>query len=115
MRLKGKTAWMAGVGTGMGRAAAVLFAQEGANVVLTARGRDDLEETAERIREAGGSATAAPGDLTVRSEADRIVSEIVDAHGRLDILYSAAGGGFEPGRASTRWTKAFWSGAVSNT
>ena len=48
MRLKGKTAWLAGVGTGMGRAAAVLFAQEGANVVITARGRDDLEETADR-------------------------------------------------------------------
>ncbi len=115
MRLKGKTAWMAGVGTGMGRAAATLFAQEGANVVLTARGRDDLEETAESIREAGGNANAAPGDLTSRTDAERIVAEIVDAHGRLDILYSAAGGGFEPDRTFDDVDEGFWAGAVSNT
>ena len=115
MRLKGKTAWLAGVGTGMGRAAAVLFAQEGANVVITARGRGDLEETAQRIREAGGNAIAAPGDLTNRAEAERIVGEIVDAHGRLDILYSAAGGSFEPGRSFDEVDEGFWSDAVSNT
>ena len=79
------------------------------------RGDDDLEETAERIREAGGNATAAPGDLTNRAEAERIVGEIVDAHGRLDILYSAAGGGFEPGRTFDEVDEGFWSSAVSNT
>ncbi len=115
MRLEGKTAWMAGVGTGMGRAAAVLFAQEGANVVITARGRGDLEETASRVRAAGGSVTVAPGDLAIRSEAARVADEIYSARGRIDIAYCAAGGSFEPDRSFDDVDEAFWASALSNT
>ena len=115
MRLEGKTAWMAGVGTGMGRAAAVLFAQEGAHVVITARGRGDLEETAARIRDAGGSVSVMPGDLTDGSEAGRIADAIAASRGRIDIAYCAAGGSFEPARGFADVDEEFWSGAISNT
>ena len=49
MRLENKVALLTGIGQGMGRATARLFAQEGARVALSARGRDRLEETASQI------------------------------------------------------------------
>ena len=84
MRLKGKVALLGGAGPGMGRATALLFAQEGARVGVIARDASKGEETANRITAAGGEALAMSGDLTERATAERIVSEIVERWGSLE-------------------------------
>ena len=115
MRLNGKVAMMSGIGQGMGRAAAVIFAQEGAQVAIVARRPGHLEETAERIRSIGGNALVVAADLSDKAEAERAVSEVVDHYGRLDILYSAAGGNFDPGRDFDDVDESFWNVTLSNT
>jgi NAD(P)-dependent dehydrogenase (short-subunit alcohol dehydrogenase family) len=93
--LKGKVAWVTGAGSGIGEAAALMLAEEGAAVVLTGRRRDPLERVAARIHQKGGPneprAHVQPGDLTepedVRAIGDHIAKEI----GRLDILINNAG------------------------
>ena len=115
MRLEGKVAMLTGVGQGMGRATATVFAQEGAQVAVTARGRDRLEETAGRIKSLGGSSLVVPADLSIKSEAERAVEQVVDHHGRLDVLYSAAGGNFDPTREFTDVDETFWNSTLDNT
>lgn len=114
MRLKGKVAMLSGVGQGMGRGTAVIFAQEGARVAVVARRQEHLEETAERIRSIGGSALVVSADLSDKAEAERAVSEVVGHYGRLDILYSAAGGNFDPGRDFADVDESFWNSTLSN-
>ena len=94
MRLKNKVALIAGAGPGMGRATALLFAQEGAKVGVIARDPAKGQETARRITEAGGEAIAMAGDLAVRSEAEQALNSVIQRWGKLDILYYGAGGFF---------------------
>ena len=62
-RLSGKIAWVTGAGSGIGEAAALMLAEEGAEIVLTGRRRAPLESVAARITAAGGKAHVRPGDL----------------------------------------------------
>ena len=89
--LAGKVAWVTGAGSGIGEAAAIALAGEGARVVLTGRRRAPLQSVADRIAEAGGMALVAPGDLGEPDTASRIAATIAREYGRLDILVSNAG------------------------
>jgi NADP-dependent 3-hydroxy acid dehydrogenase YdfG len=89
--LNGKIAWVTGAGSGIGEAAALRLAGEGAVVALTGRRRDPLQSVADRIAEAGGKALVAPGDLGEPETAGRIAAVIAKECGRLDILVSNAG------------------------
>jgi len=89
--LAGKVAWVTGAGTGIGEAAALALAREGAAVALTGRRREPLQEVANRIAKAGGKALVAPGDLGEPDTASRIAAVIARECGRLDILVSNAG------------------------
>jgi NAD(P)-dependent dehydrogenase (short-subunit alcohol dehydrogenase family) len=91
MRLAGKRALITGGGTGIGRATAELFALEGAGVAVSGRRRGELEETARRVRERGGTAVCSPGDVSDPGDAERMVREAVEALGGLDILVNNAG------------------------
>ena len=91
MRLQNKVALLTGIGQGMGRATALLFAQEGAKTALTARGSNNLEETADRIQKSGGTALVVPGDLSKKSEAENVVHEVIEKFGRIDILVNNGG------------------------
>ena len=62
-RLAGKIAWITGAGSGIGEAAALALAEEGATVVLTGRTRDKLDGVAARIHQKGGTAHVQPADL----------------------------------------------------
>ena len=77
MRLKNKVAWIAGMGAGMGKATALLFAQEGAHVIISARTNTILGKTADRIKEHGGQVTILPGDLPSNSNVSEIAIKIV--------------------------------------
>ena len=115
MRLRDKVALLTGVGIGMGRATALLFAQEGAKVAVNARQPGPLRETVSRIRSSGGEAREFPGDISVKSEADRIVAEVVEHFGRVDILYCGAGGNFEPTKDFSDIDGSYWSQTIVNT
>ncbi len=91
MRLSGKVAWVTGAGSGIGEAAALALAAEGARVVLTGRRREPLEEVATRIRDAGGAADVQPADLTVAAEVEGVGDFLRQGAGRLDILVNNAG------------------------
>jgi NADP-dependent 3-hydroxy acid dehydrogenase YdfG len=87
-RLQDRIAWVTGAGSGIGEAAALALAEEGARVVLTGRRREMLEKVAERI---GSGAHVQPGDVTVAADVERIAAFIRRDLGRLDILVSNAG------------------------
>lgn len=80
----GKVALVTGSTGGIGRAAAIAFAREGARVVVTGRREPEGEETARMAREAGGEATYVRADVTVESEVASLVEGAVAAYGRLD-------------------------------
>ena len=114
MRLDNKVALMTGIGQGMGRATAKLFAQEGANVVLTARTEDRLKETSEQIKKLGGTSIIVPADVSIRDQAKAAIDKAVEEFGRLDIIYSAAGGNFDPSRKLQDVDEEFFSHTISN-
>ncbi|MFO1082599.1 MAG: SDR family oxidoreductase [Reyranellaceae bacterium] len=89
--LSGKVAWVTGAGSGIGQAAAVALAREGATVVLTGRRKEPLEETAAAIAKAGGKAVVKPGDLMKAAAVQRIAKDIEKRFGRCDILVNNAG------------------------
>jgi NAD(P)-dependent dehydrogenase (short-subunit alcohol dehydrogenase family) len=90
-QLVGKVAWVTGAGSGIGEAAALMLAGEGAAVVLTGRRREPLEGVAARIEQQGGNAHIQQGDLTEPEDVRRIGDHIRQALGRLDILINNAG------------------------
>ena len=89
--LKGRVAWVTGAGSGIGEAAAVALAREGATVVLTGRRKQPLEAVAERIAESGGKALVRPADVTNAAAVGKIAEGIRAELGRLDILVNNAG------------------------
>jgi NADP-dependent 3-hydroxy acid dehydrogenase YdfG len=90
-KLEGKIAWVTGAGSGIGEAAAIALAQEGATIVLTGRRREPLESVAARIAAAGGQAQVLPGDMMVAKTVMGIAEIIRTSLGRLDILVANAG------------------------
>jgi NADP-dependent 3-hydroxy acid dehydrogenase YdfG len=90
-RLAGKVAWITGAGSGIGGAAALALAAEGARTVLSGRGTAPLQAVANRIAAAGGTAVVQPGNLAHAAEVERIVTTIRQQFGRLDILVNNAG------------------------
>jgi len=87
LRLDGRTAIVCGASAGIGLAIAEALAEEGANVVMFARGREQLEREAARI---GGLAVA--GDVASAEDCERLVAAAVDAHGGVDVLVNNSGG-----------------------
>jgi NAD(P)-dependent dehydrogenase (short-subunit alcohol dehydrogenase family) len=91
MRLENKVALITGGGSGIGEAAAVVFAREGARVAILGRTEEKLEETVKRITEAGGEALAVQGDVSKYPDMERVVGEVVEKWGRLDVVFANAG------------------------
>ncbi len=91
-RLKGKVAVVTGGDSGIGRAVAVLFAREGADVaILYLCEHDDAARTQKLVEKEGAAALAIAGDLGDRLFCDTAVQQVVDRFGRLDILVNNAG------------------------
>ena len=91
MRLANKVAIITGSASGMGQAAALLFASEGASVVVTDINESAGAETVQSIRDAGGTAIFVKTDVTSENEVKALVATAVESFGRVDVLYNNAG------------------------
>lgn len=90
MRLAKKVAIITGAATGIGRAAALLFAREGARVVVADVDEEGGRETVALIEEAGGEALYVRVDVTRPADVERMVRTAVETYGRLDVLFNNA-------------------------
>ena len=90
-KLTGRAAIITGADSGIGRAVAIAFAREGADVLISfLNEKDDAEETAHWVREAGRRAVVMPGDISNIGHCREIVQQAVEEFGRLDILVNNA-------------------------
>jgi NAD(P)-dependent dehydrogenase (short-subunit alcohol dehydrogenase family) len=94
MRLKNKVAIITGAGGGQGRAAALLFAKEGAKIVASDWNTQSGEETAAQVKAAGGEAIHVGADVSVLPQVCRIIDGALESYGRIDVLYNNAGVGY---------------------
>lgn len=92
MRLANKVAFVAGAGSGIGRAVAVRFASEGAQVVAVSRTPECLDETVAQIRAAGNCAIAVQADITSEEDVRRSIDEAKRQFGAIHIMFNGAGG-----------------------
>jgi len=91
MKLKGKVAFITGFGSGLGRAIAVLFAQEGAAVAGTSTTEAKGRDTVAMIERAGGKTLFRPGDVSNSPQMKALIDEAVKQFGGLDIVINSAG------------------------
>jgi len=110
MRLKNKVAIITGAGSGIGRETALLFAKEGAKVVITGRTVGKLEGVCKEIDENGGEAIFKIGDVSQREDADEMVTKTINEFGRIDILINNAG--VNKDALVTKMTKEQWNGVI---
>lgn len=89
--LKGKVALVTGAGSGIGRATAIAFGRQGADVVVSDISREAGEETVDLIGRDGGRAMFVAADVGVEAEVDALVERTVERFGRLDIAFNNAG------------------------
>jgi NAD(P)-dependent dehydrogenase (short-subunit alcohol dehydrogenase family) len=90
-RLQGKAAVITGADSGIGRAVAIAFAREGADVLIAYLcEHEDARETAKWVEEAGRKALLVPGDIADRAHCRAIVAKAVEAFGRIDVLVNNA-------------------------
>lgn len=90
-KLDGKIALITGAGSGIGRATAILFAQEGAKVAVVDMDEDGASGAVAQITKAEGQAFAFKADVSKARDAEAMVAETVKRYGRLDVIYNNAG------------------------
>jgi NAD(P)-dependent dehydrogenase (short-subunit alcohol dehydrogenase family) len=96
-RLQGKSVIITGAGSGIGRAASLLFAKEGAKLIAVDRA-EGVKETVEQVRKAGGTAEAIVADAGSEKDVIAYIDRAVSSYGRLDAIWANAGvsGGLVP-------------------
>jgi len=91
MRLAGKVALVTGGGRGMGRRYALGLVKEGASVAVNALRKEGAMETVKEVEAHGGKALAVAGDVAQKKDVERVIAEVQQAWGRIDILINNAG------------------------
>ncbi|HKQ31948.1 MAG TPA: SDR family oxidoreductase, partial [Thermodesulfobacteriota bacterium] len=91
MKLTNKTALITGGGTGMGKETALLFAREGANVIITGRREEKLKEVAKAAEKEGFKLEYLVSDVSSEEDCKAAVDYAVRKYGRIDILFNNAG------------------------
>ncbi|HZZ00575.1 MAG TPA: SDR family oxidoreductase [Candidatus Baltobacteraceae bacterium] len=93
-RFAGKTAVVTGGGTGLGRAMALAFGLEGADVCVIGRRQEKLDETVEIVAKEGGKAFGLAADVRDPARVETVMKEVVERTGRIDVLINNAAGNF---------------------
>ncbi len=103
-RLRDKIAIVTGSSSGIGKAIALRFGQEGAKVVVAARRRALCEQTVHQIQQNGGEAVVKQIDVADERQVERLMTDTVNRYGRIDILVNNAGigGGWRLAETSTQ-------------
>lgn len=91
LKLKNKVAIITGASRGIGRAIALILAREGAQVVVTARSKTQLEVLAAQITEEGGIALAVEASVSDERAVQQLIADINERFGKIDILVNNAG------------------------
>ena len=91
MKLQGKVALITGAGRGIGRATALLFAREGADVLLASEVRDEIDAVAAEVQALGRAAVPAPADLCDEGQVAALARTALETMGRVDALVYSAG------------------------
>ncbi|MGF9760658.1 SDR family NAD(P)-dependent oxidoreductase [Microvirga sp. 0TCS3.31] len=91
MELQGKVALVTGAGSGIGKAAALCFAREGAMVGVLSHTEDEIRQVAQQIEQAGGKAIPLVADVGDDDQMKKAVADLVQTYGRLDIVFANAG------------------------
>ncbi len=91
MRLKDRVAVITGGGSGIGKATAILFAKEGAKVAIFEIAEENARQAVKEVEAAGGTAIYAIANVAIESEVEAGVAKVIDAFGRIDILFNNAG------------------------
>ena len=86
-----RVAWVTGGGSGIGEAGAEALAADGWTVVVSGRRRDALDAVVAKIAKRGGKAEALALDVSNKSDVNRAAEQILDSHGRIDLLVNSAG------------------------
>jgi NADP-dependent 3-hydroxy acid dehydrogenase YdfG len=86
-----RVAWVTGGGSGIGEAGAEALAADGWTVVVSGRRKDALEQVVAKIIKAGGKAEAIPLDVAIAADVNKVAGQILDRHGRIDLLVNSAG------------------------
>ena len=91
MKLDSQVAVITGSGRGIGRAIALAYAREGAQLALAARSEPELQETVSAVSELGAEAIAVRTDVTSQEDTERLAHRVVERFGRIDVLVNNAG------------------------
>lgn len=110
--LQGKIALVTGGSTGIGKSSSLVFAREGATVVVSDINVDGGEETARTIRNSGGQAIFVEADVSRRADVETLVSRAVEAYGRLDCAFNNAGIAGVIGAATHEYADESWDGVM---
>ena len=97
MRMKDKVCIITGAGSGIGRATAVLFAKEGAKLVLNGRREENTMETLRLAEETGAEAIAVIGNVAIEADVKTLIDRAAETFGRIDVLFNNVGVGYSSG------------------
>lgn len=108
MRLSDKVALITGGGSGIGKASCLLFAREGAKVVVVDLKKETAEATADEIRDAGGDAKAFAADVSKAKDAEAMIRFAEESYGKLNVVFNNAGIFHANDESVTNTTEAIW-------